>query len=238
MGLPCHRYEKTYPAKYNMDLPCQVRHGRTLPGRWTYPTVPGTWTCLPGIWTYPTRYMDLPYQLHGPTLPGTWTYPARYMGLPYQVQYMGIPCQAQHGPTLPQYMGLLYQVHGHYLPGTWAHPARYNMDLPYQVYGPTLLGKWALLTRYMSIHCQVLYMGLSSYARYMGLSCQIHGPTLRGTWTSSDTRSPNYSAKDPVGISIAPTPGTRRLASRIYPPRYMLSCRVQQPWFANFLYGK
>ena len=172
---------QTYPARYDMDIPCQV-HGIIY-------RVQGTGY---STWTYTARYMGLPtgyrvqYMDLRSTLPGTWDYPAigtKRPTLPsttwtYPVRYdMDVPCQVDE-PTL------LYQVHEpacqEYeptLPGTWTYPTSY-MDLHYQVpgftlpgtvhghtlpgttwtyptpvHGPTLPGTWALLTRYVGTPC-------------------------------------------------------------------------------------
>ena len=182
------------------DLPCQVRHGHTLPGTRDYLQGTGYST-----WTYTARYMGLPtgyrvqYMDLRSTLPVTWDYPAigtKRPTLPsttwtYPVRYdMDVPCQVDE-PTL------LYQVHEpacqEYeptLPGTWTYPTSY-MDLHYQVPGPTLPGTWVYPTRYSTWayparhNMDLPYPSTWAYStRYMGITYQVRGHTLLGTtWT-------------------------------------------------------
>ena len=185
---------QTYPARYDMDIPCQV-HGITY-------RVQGTGY---STWTYTARYMGLPtgyrvqYMDLRSTLPGTWDYPAIRTKRPtlpstiwtYPVRYdMDVPCQVDE-PTL------LYQVHEpacqEYeptLPGTWTYPTSY-MDLHYQVPGPTLPGTWVYPTRYSTWayparhNMDLPYPSTWAYStRYMGITYQVRGHTLLGTtWT-------------------------------------------------------
>ena len=167
------------------DLPCQVRHGHTLPGTRDYLQGTGYST-----WTYTARYMGLPtgyrvqYMDLRSTLPGTWDYPAigtKRPTLPsttwtYPVRYdMDVPCQVDE-PTL------LYQVH---------EPAcqEYEPTVPYQVHGPTLPATWTYTTRYLDLPCQVHGFTLPGTVHGHTLPgttwtypTPVHGPTLPGTW--------------------------------------------------------